>query len=626
MIVQPFYEDFRASVIAEIAPGGSPEVLEMSTRRLERRLRARRPVLAGVAVIGLYLAALATAVWLIVPFPGVFQTLRTFGSPGMVAPENPTSGDDVMDGRTRLLLYGDPDAPDNAAKWRALWMSEPENPAWFSRYVAHRLSEEKALDPELLAEALRLDADNGFWPLIAACIDAGGLIEKADLPESGDEEPKTGWFAKDEGEVLLRLARIREAASKPRLESHHRQWYREALSKHPPVDGYFRQIQLITLLAGETIHGGMNLRNLPGLQEAGIRIAIERGDAALAAAIIEDWHELSRRLAQDAVSLVEILIAHTIAAHPVEAFQEAAVRLDLDREAALLEPIAAAAKIIDLHRRQPRSVGFIDDFRRKGSVLAGLSADIGPSLILDPPAPPGVEALRPSRRLECAFYERLMVVPVALGLVVALVIFGAAWLWAGRSRRALAKRALVLMPWWKPAGLCLLAGAGPLLGYLILTRLTPLGWRWPGGIEPRAHGSLMLVLALPASGLILLRDLPGLSRHPWLPQLAQWLAVLVPAGIALGGLWCWWRQRKSPKRKTPRRLAAGLLAAHARLLAVALLVPWVLWTHHEEKSWTARDTLFAVDPENPALSSHEAAIQTRLRQQVLDMLGPAWSD
>ncbi len=549
-------------------------------------------------------------------------------------------------------------------------MSEPENPAWFSRYVAHRLSEEKALDPELLAEALRLDADNGFWPLIAACIDAGGLIEKADLPESGDEEPKTGWFAKDEGEVLLRLARIREAASKPRLESHHRQWYREALSKHPPVDGYFRQIQLITLLAGETIHGGMNLRNLPGLQEAGTRIAIERGDAALAAAIIEDWHELSRRLAQDAVSLVEILIAHTIAAHPVEAFQEAAVRLDLDREAALLEPIAAAAKIIDLHRRQPRSVGFIDDFRRKGSVLAGLSADIGPSLILDPPAPPGVEALRPSRRLECAFYERLMVVPVALGLVVALVIFGAAWLWAGRSRRALAKRALVLMPWWKPAGLCLLAGAGPLLGYLILTRLSPLGWhewslyhasatstlqwalllclllllpnllaeallekelwvfgwRWPGGIEPRAHGSLMLVLALPASGLILLRDLPGLSRHPWLPQLAQWLAVLVPAGIALGGLWCWWRQRKSPKRKTPRRLAAGLLAAHARLLAVALLVPWVLWTHHEEKSWTARDTLFAVDPENPALSSHEAAIQTRLRQQVLDMLGPAWSD
>jgi len=107
-----------------------------------------------------------------------------------------------------------------------------------------------------------------------------------------------------------------------------------------------------------------------------------------------------------------------------------------------------------------------------------------------------------------------------------IVQFGIAWIWAGRMRRAFARRALMLVPSWK---------------------------------------------------------------------------------LALTGL------------------AAGLLAAYARLLTLPLLCGWLWFTIYEEKYWLKRDTLMVLSADSPAISSVEAEIQRRLRAQTLQMLGPAWS-
>ena len=89
--------------------------------------------------------------------------------------------------------------------------------------------------------------------------------------------------------------------------------------------------------------------------------------------------------------------------------------------------------------------------------------------------------------------------------------------------------------------------------------------------------------------------------------------------------WSWGCQWRQSLVKSPRRLAAGLFAAHARLLTLVLLSVWAFLTHFEEKAWEARDTLFVVNPDSPALSSYEEEIQRRLRAQVLNVIGPVWN-
>jgi hypothetical protein len=62
------------------------------------------------------------------------------------------------------------------------------------------------------------------------------------------------------------------------------------------------------------------------------------------------------------------------------------------------------------------------------------------------------------------------------------------------------------------------------------------------------------------------------------------------------------------------------------MIALVLLSAWLATTLAEEKSWAKRDTLMRIDPASPAITSYESQIQILLRQQVLDMLGPAWNE
>lgn len=664
-------EAFCNAVIAEIHSDATHEDFKAATCRLNRNSRILHPPMIGTGRMLLYFAALASAIWLFAPLPQSLLFTRVFATGDMLESvlESP-SADEPVDASIRLLLYGDESAVDNAARWHALWMSEPDNPVWFSRYAAMRLSDEGELDPELVAEAARIDPENGFWHLVAACVDVDEFVEKVTIPKTEDQPRKIEWHAMDEDEVLRLINQINQAAAMPILQSRQRDWYQTALPHLPPTDGFLQQIQTITLLAGEILYGSMHIRKLPNLQEAAMRIALDRNDSELAATIIRDWHRLSLSIAEDSTSLVEILIAQVIASHPVEFLYQAAQSLGLEEEVNLIAPILNSVNELNRHREAYKAQSVHketnDQFMEKASILGGLCVINSTPWLLDSVPPIEPLSWTPSRRMEFAFFERMLIALIAMVTTVSLVIFGACWLWAGRVNRVFARRAVMMVPIWKLAVFGLLAGAGPLLWYLLITRHTPLGWhewslthgmrtlfvqwgvlaflilllpgllaaivfekkgkvfgwRWPFGHKARAVASIGILATLPASGMILLKsDQPGFHL-----EIFWWGSLVVIAVVAIATLWSWFCQWREPLVKSTRRLAAGLLAAHARLLTLALLSGWAFLTQFEEKSWAARDTLFVVNPDSPALSSNEEEIQRRLRAQVLDMLGPAWTE
>ncbi len=399
-----------------------------------------------------------------------------------------------------------------------------------------------------------------------------------------------------------------------------------------------------------------------------MRIALDRGDRELAATLIQDWLRIARETTRHASTLVELLIIKRAVSSQAGFFHQSAKELGLEEEAALLEAIHEKVREIEEHRltastSSEQRDGFQERVELKASLLGAVMTGSAPALLLDPPDPPTVRELRPTRRMEHAYFERMMIIPVALVTVAGIVTFGFFWMRAGGARRAFARRAMRLVPGLRLMLSGFLAGAGPLLGYLAITRLTPLGWhewslhhgaralflqwallaflilclprliaailfeksarafgwRWPGGSGARTAAAICIIAALPAAGAIL-PDTGHIGILLW------WLSLGCVAVLTLSGIATWWLQRGDPLSASPRRLAAGLFTAHTRLLALALLAGWALLTQYEEKAWAARDTIFLPISGMPALNSHEAEVQYRLQAQLLDILGPARSD
>jgi hypothetical protein len=660
---------------------GAPEAMECpdlgldpdadfdtALHRLDTNTRLFASPIASAARLALALLALVSAVWLLIPRENTLAILKFTGHAPLadLAPEAPATEDPA----SRLLLHGDADAPDETTRWRALWESDLDNPVWFSRYASARLSEEKTVAPDLLADARRIEPDNGYWPLVAACINADEILEKTKLRRENGERPKTLWHANDEDEVLRRLVLIHEAAAMPRFESYQLAYLQAAIREMPPVEGFIGRIQSVAWLASQNAAATIEIRKASMLFEAGMRIAIEREDRELATSIIRDWHRLCRAIAAESNTMVDVLVAHVIAAGPADVFAEAIEKLGLATEAELLRPVLARIEIIEAHRKDSTRPTRSDDWEaldRHASMLAGLGLVVPHKILMDPPPPLSASQLRPDRRVEAAFIERMVIPGMAFISGIALVGFGVVWMRAGLMRRHIARRALLLVSARNLIITTSVAGAGPLLGYLLLTRFTSLGWldysfrhgqvvmllqclslmcmmlflpglvatlalekhatvlawRWPGGTLWRKCAIALLILALPVAGL-------GLICPSFWPRITQLVVAIIAGAMlaiaVLALLWSAWRQRKEKCKTTPRRLAAGLLAAHARMIALVLLSAWLATTLAEEKSWAKRDTLMRIDPASPAITSYESQIQILLRQQVLDMLGPAWNE
>lgn len=664
-------DSFKELVSTEIT-NQENHVVETALSRFRTNSRIFRPSWSLFARVTFVFIAVASASWLLIPNDKVISILRikNKGSIMSMIPKTPPTI--TQDPATNLLLHGDQSASDEISRWRALWMSEPDNPVYFSRYANTHLSEKRLLHPDVIEEAQRIDPDNGYWLLVAACVDAEKSLEKTKALQTDSNRSKSSWHAKDEDEVLRRIALLREVTAKPHLRSHQLEYLQTSISKMPVVEGYLGRIHSIAWLASQADAATMQLAQLPKLLEAGMRIAIERNDRELASKIIRDWHHLSRELAHDSFSLIQCLVTQLLVSQPTEFFFETAEKLDLKSEAELIQPILDAVKKVEAFRNRKKDLDNAnqtdhDLFEHKGSILSSLTLANPHATLMKPIAPVNSADLRPGRRMEFAFTERIGIPAVAMITCFCFIMIGVNWLLACQTRRAFARRALLLLPTWKLVSIPIIAGAGPLLVYILVTRFTPLGWHewslshgknviiiqgfilmstivmlptllagiavekhtkifgwcWPGGLTSRYIAILMILAALPASGLILLRDEDSFSS---LFTAIVWLFLAALACVASAMIWSAWRQRKEPQRRNPRRLAGGLLAAYARLLTLILLPAWFWLTHIEEKFWAQRDTLMHINLESPAVSSYESKIQILMREQIIETMGPVWPE
>jgi hypothetical protein len=103
----------------------------------------------------------------------------------------------------QLLLYGDPSRIGKAEQMRALWESDPKNPAYFADYSLHYIQEKAALPPDFLKIAAEIDPDNAWFTFIAAA------MKSKDVCKKGNEHPRspinkaTASAASHPGRILL---------------------------------------------------------------------------------------------------------------------------------------------------------------------------------------------------------------------------------------------------------------------------------------------------------------------------------------------------------------------------------------------------------------------------------------
>lgn len=71
-----------------------------------------------------------------------------------------------------LLLHGDVNRTGPAAPWKGLWETQPENVVYFAEYVKKYATIGKALPPDTLSVAEKLDPENGWYLQLAAAFEA----------------------------------------------------------------------------------------------------------------------------------------------------------------------------------------------------------------------------------------------------------------------------------------------------------------------------------------------------------------------------------------------------------------------------------------------------------------------
>jgi hypothetical protein len=170
----------------------------------------------------------------------------------------------------RLLLFGAEGAATDSAKWKPLWDSEPENPAYLTEYATAYFGQHNQLSPEILAAAERVDPDNAWFQILAAVGMAEGAVSKDGSISSGRKgAPKTPvWKIDDEKRLLESLALIHGITGKSRMIFYQDGLFQKRLALFPPRRDFVSQIPPTVYAASQTAPG-IRLRKLVDVLAAG---------------------------------------------------------------------------------------------------------------------------------------------------------------------------------------------------------------------------------------------------------------------------------------------------------------------------------------------------------------------
>lgn len=409
--------------------------------------------------------------------------------------------------RDRLLLFGDPSEFEPSLRMKALWESDPDNPAYFAEYAILHAGDHRRLPPLFLETAARIDPDNGFFPMLAAAVMAKNCVEEVPpktKKKKGEPPQVPGWNVKDPEAMGTILELLEKSAAMPKWDSYRQHLIRKRFALLPRPEDSLARLPSISYFASQPNIWGP-FYSLATIFSARAEKCEEQGDAEGFQRLVATWQAAESRLLGEApYTLMSCIIGRSFCASVLPNFQSAANTLRLEDASTAF---AAKKDALDALRREKTERAEADSqedrIRSRGSYFNGLSA-ITESFRPNGSRPITDEQLKPGRLADYALAERA-------GALLVWALFGIACFLSAIYRfrggilcRKLSLRLTCLMEikdWaW-------IVGGGIILPFAFLqfiSRCTPLGGRdW----SVASHGLLITTGQL-LSTLLLMIGLP----------------------------------------------------------------------------------------------------------------------
>jgi hypothetical protein len=557
-----------------------------------------------------------------------------------------------LSAQERLLLFGDTTKTSPAERFKALWDSDPGNPAYFAEYSLHFIQEHDRLPPDFLDTAGKLDPDNAWFTVVAASVTAKDAVErgKQSLAQRKQALPPD-YVILDPKRLDEAIRLLEKAAGQPRFHTYQASLLSERLKLISRRTDFASQLPGVVHLAMSP-SVSFHFRHAAEAADAGAWQAADQGDAVALRHIAAIWEPCLRGILRDpSPDMIHGLLARAALSGAANRYATTSLPgiEDLNER---WRPIAERMRA-EKEERDTRE--WNEELRLKAGMFAGLSLPVL-SKQLQSPIPLTDADLKPGRMVDHELFSR--VAAAALCLVFGLMLLAAA-LYRQRASVLVKRLSRRLEDLLRPADWAWILGGGvglPMLFYLVIYRLTPLGARdWslaasafivPAG-QAAAMGLLMIVLPVLIARWRLgkrgaaLGWYKGRAWMGWtavacgalsLPVFGLSFAsgkgsevVMMVASALLGILALAWlllglRAVFSKRPALLRRVTLSRVLVPAYAFGMLLMAASMPLYHAAEKRWLAQDRLMEITPEAPALSRYEWQVAQALRAENLELL------
>lgn len=574
------------------------------------------------------------------------------GLPGRTTNENPIGKG--LSPKERLLLLGDESRRSKSDRWKALWDSEPENPAFYIDYVTAFYSDHKTVPPGFLEKANELDPTNAWFPAHLSgilALDSADPIKRT--PAEVEAEAPAKYTIKDEAKLRESRVLFGKAARLPQFDSHQRALLSRRVALLPLRTTAFDHVPAVAYVAGQS-SAALPMRGILEMIGAECVRMAQANDTAGLRELIRDWDAFVTVLvpSEDA-GLVDLMVKNALLSGGYRSLARAAEATGMEDEAKRLGRIWKRLKAYRDEKKHT-SEG-LNDFSRESSSLAALALPVVQKQVLHPPELG--ERLKPGRLAEHEFATKYATAFIAcLWFLLLAPIIAAYRFRGGTLHRLLSARfeKLITIGDW-----ILILGMGVLLPFLLHQLILRSPWmggrEWsiaalkfltPGAsitlvtslmtilpvaiarhrLEKRAgfvglqwrrawltrDTCALVVLAIPLAGPILL---------PWkispVVSICAIIVLMIPQlwmiAVAFRGLF-------SSTEHLLKRVTLSRVVMPAYVLAFLLTMLSLPLSHALEKYWVSKDELMEITPEAPSMSRYEDEITQTLKKEILEVL------
>ena len=546
----------------------------------------------------------------------------------------------------KLLLFGDSTASSRDLRAKALWDSEPDNPAYFAEYVTAFQREFGELPADFLETARRLDPDNAWFTYVAASALARGT----------HKQNGSAWEITDPAKLAAAMALVHEARTQPRCDNYQDLMLRKRIPLLPQ-DDLLENLNSIFAINTVSTNNNIHVVMLSGaIQANGWQLA-ENGDSPAFRELLVDWALLMRRLLDmKNPTLLDTVIVGGAATLATTYLSPSAEKLGLTAEA---EPIKSTRQRLFERSRSAKTAELLIAGRppaeTSGTFAGSHLADT--KLVASYPPLSDVD-VKPGRLTEHEIISQLGSIVTWALLLVALI---AVAIYRFRSpaliHRLAARMASSLRPpdwaWILIAGIIL-----PFCYVMLITRLTPLGGRhfsltkndlkfFPDTVIPLPLAQFLgLAILLIVAPLLISRWRLAIraaafgftNRRPWLGFAAFGCATafipvigsLISTGekshihlafglLALPTLWLLvvaFRSLLGGPAQLLHASSTALVLIPIYAAAMLLMISVVPVFKAAECYWLKQDKLMRFDPAFPALFRYEYEISQQAQREL----------